>query len=234
MLRPRPMCPLCPALPEGPVTVNLPMMVNTAATAGLTGYGAFTYSGPAAIDGTVKDPITNFVTAYPGSAPPADYGSASNINSELQSGNPNNPSTAWVSTTGSRQWVYLCVNGACQWQIDDYQLALPNSECIQTPCAPYPAPNPPSNGFVGPRTHARLFGSQVADANSPYFTIADAHHDNYAHNCTDGWDIPRQQFENAIEPSDIASASTTTLVIAKTYQCAYHDGLEQNAWLSAY
>lgn len=102
----------------------------------------------------------------------------------------------------------------------DYQL---NPESDSTACF--------SPGV--PRTHLRLWGSNVRDSHGEYnyWTVGQAHHDNWGHSCTDDWDVAQGRVVGSFLDGNsnplwfVGQMWNQWLNNKGTFQCAWSDGV---------
>jgi len=191
------------ALPDGLIRLDIPSVEVGRHS---IRFSTFTYSGL-----QPKDPIN--IVFY-------RVGTAWDVNYDMQ----NWTRLRWQSTgCGASQRVYIWdaqhTGGWDGWRDMQYQLEREQG------------------WFCGsPRYHIRLFGSFVRDSHSPGFgwwTVADAHHDNLFHTCTDGWENAESTVLNSFQNADgsplwfVGVRWQADLGNAGYYQCAYNDG---RAW----
>lgn len=188
------------ALPDGLISLDIPSVEIGQHS---ISFSNFTYSGSQR-----KDPI-NVVFYRVGTAWDVDY--------DMR----NWTRLRWQETgCGASQRVYIWdaqhAGGWDGWRDMQYQLERD------------------AGWFCGsPRYHIRLFGSFVWDSHSPSFgwwSVADAHHDNLFHTCTDDWENAEREVLNSFQNADgsplwfVGVRWQADLGNAGYYQCAYNDG----------
>lgn len=125
----------------------------------------------------------------------------------------------WEGASGSSQRAYIYdamhTGGWDGWRWDQYQLKpLGDSE------------------WPSARYHIRLFQSFVQDSHGQFgwWTVGDAHHDNYGHTCSDDWEGAEQRAEDAFRNADgtprwfVGAIWEGSYNNAGTWQCAYNNG----------